>query len=198
MFEAIKSLLGLRPRAPKQLSDDERAKLLLCLEDYLKEGLAKAFPASSVRADVLDALSGELPDDELAAAIDARLPVLEDARRAEMASWPEVTDCDRLDATFADLKSNGLIAEQNYWCCQTCASSDAHATIKRARKGGGVRCRGAMCSTMSRTPIARFRAEAFFLPMVQAKAGIRPVMRLPPRSSRRSRSTDSNPNGTAS
>jgi hypothetical protein len=142
VFEAIKSMLGLRPRAPKQLSEGERAKLLLYLEEYLEEGFAKALPASSVREDVWDALSGELPDDDLSAAIDARVPVLEDARRAEMASWPKVTDCDRLDAAFAELQSAGLIAEQNYWCCQSCGYSDARATIKQARKAGGAVPRG--------------------------------------------------------
>lgn len=32
---------------------------------------------------------------------------------AEMATWPEVTDCDRLDAAFAALDAAGIICEQN-------------------------------------------------------------------------------------
>lgn len=45
----------------------------------------------------------------------------------EQPLWPTVTDCDRLDAAFAELDGNGVIARQNYWCCQTCGN-DAIST----------------------------------------------------------------------
>jgi hypothetical protein len=32
----------------------------------------------------------------------------------EQAAWPAVTDCDRLDASFADLNGRGILARQNY------------------------------------------------------------------------------------
>ncbi len=142
MFDTIKRLLGFGPRQPKHLSEDERVALRTSISDYLREDLANARPAEIVRENALDVFSGELPEEELVAVIDALLPDLEAKRTAEMADWPEVTDCDRLDAAFAELKASGLIAEQNFWCCQSCASSDVRATIKQARKSGGTVPRG--------------------------------------------------------
>lgn len=49
------------------------------------------------------------------------------ARRAiedhltKQTSWPETTDCDRLDAAFAELEASGIVARQNAPCCQSCA-----------------------------------------------------------------------------
>ena len=142
MFDTIKQLFGFGPREPRQLSEDERVQLRDSISSYLREGLANAWPVEEVRETALDVLSGGLPDEELAAEIDALLPELEAERKAEMAEWPDVTDCDRLDAAFAELQASGLIAEQNFWCCQSCASSDVHATIKKARKSGGTVPRG--------------------------------------------------------
>lgn len=34
--------------------------------------------------------------------------------------WSEPTDCDRLDDAFAALERSGVIARQNFTCCQTC------------------------------------------------------------------------------
>jgi Domain of unknown function (DUF6891) len=45
--------------------------------------------------------------------------------RDEQASWPAVTDCDRLDSAFAELDRRRIIARQNFWCCDT----DALASI---------------------------------------------------------------------
>ncbi|HVZ94008.1 MAG TPA: hypothetical protein VG797_05820 [Phycisphaerales bacterium] len=44
--------------------------------------------------------------------------------RAESRTWPAMTDCDRLDAAFAELERDGYIARQNYSCCQTCGIAE--------------------------------------------------------------------------
>lgn len=49
---------------------------------------------------------GELDPVELAAAVDAAFARL----AAEQAGWPDVTDCDRLDAAFAAMGRRGVIA----------------------------------------------------------------------------------------
>lgn len=38
----------------------------------------------------------------------------------EQATWPAVTDCDRLDAAFDDLNEHGVLARHHWLCCQTC------------------------------------------------------------------------------
>jgi len=49
--------------------------------------------------------------------------------RKERANWPEVTDCDRLDAAFAELDRMGILARQNYEQTLTsgCAAIEAEA-----------------------------------------------------------------------
>lgn len=50
------------------------------------------------------------------------------------AAWTEPTDCDRLDWLFAYLESTGVAARQNFWCCQTCATSAMHSEISASDK----------------------------------------------------------------
>jgi len=52
---------------------------------------------------------GALDPDEVAAAVAAAV----EAWRAEQASWPPITDCDRLNAAFANLTAHGVIALHN-------------------------------------------------------------------------------------
>lgn len=63
---------------------------------------------------------GELDPEEVEAAVDAAFARLE----AEKAGWPEVTDCDRLDAVFAALRQRGIVALQNAGITQSDGYSD--------------------------------------------------------------------------
>ncbi|HLA95588.1 MAG TPA: hypothetical protein VK612_07695 [Pyrinomonadaceae bacterium] len=45
-------------------------------------------------------------------------------RLKEQESWSAVTDCDRLDAAFAELEENGIVSRQNFSCCGTCGQSE--------------------------------------------------------------------------
>lgn len=55
---------------------------------------------------------------------------------AEQRQWPDVTDCDRLDAAFAELESKGIIARQNFWCCGTCGLSAIGEEIAESKASG--------------------------------------------------------------
>ena len=54
----------------------------------------------------------------------------------EASSWPAVTDCNRLDAAFAELEECGVIALQNFSCCETCGHDEALDEVQRARERG--------------------------------------------------------------
>ncbi len=59
-------------------------------------------------------------------------PVVKDAIAAHIESqqrWPEVTDCDRLDAAFEKLGRQGIIPRHNYWCCSTCGTTAIDAEL---------------------------------------------------------------------
>jgi hypothetical protein len=56
--------------------------------------------------------------------------------RAEQAGWPEVTDCDRLDAAFAELEAVGIVARQHFSCCASCGADDIREELARLEKAG--------------------------------------------------------------
>jgi hypothetical protein len=55
---------------------------------------------------------------------------------AEQASWPETTDCDRLDTAFAALDADGILARQHFSCCGSCGANEIHDEIDQAIKAG--------------------------------------------------------------
>jgi hypothetical protein len=63
------------------------------------------------------------------------------AHAAEQRSWPERTDCDRLDAAFAALDRAGVVARQHFTCCGTCGLAEIDGEIAAAEAKGG-RTRG--------------------------------------------------------
>lgn len=55
------------------------------------------------------------------------------AHRSEMAAWPKVTDCDRLDAAFAELNAMGIMARHNWTCCGNCGAAEMPDELKRLK-----------------------------------------------------------------
>ena len=49
-------------------------------------------------------------------------------------SWPEQTDCDRIDAALAALEGKGIVARQNFACCQTCGLAEIEEEIEEFAK----------------------------------------------------------------
>ncbi|RAY12239.1 hypothetical protein DPM19_26340 [Actinomadura craniellae] len=45
-------------------------------------------------------------------------------RLEEQRTWPETTDNDRLARAFARLRESGIVAEENFTCCQTCGLAE--------------------------------------------------------------------------
>jgi len=74
--------------------------------------------------------------EELRPFIERTTAELLEEHRKEQASWPAVTDCDRLDATFVELDRMGILARQNYEQTLTsgCAAIEAEAERERANR----------------------------------------------------------------
>jgi hypothetical protein len=43
---------------------------------------------------------------------------------AEEATWPDVTDFDRLEQAFAGIEERGVVARMNFTCCRSCGLSE--------------------------------------------------------------------------
>lgn len=57
------------------------------------------------------------------------------------ASWPAQTDCDRLDAAFAELELSGIVCRQNFSDCGTCGTAEIGDEMDAVAKKG-VKVRG--------------------------------------------------------
>lgn len=93
----------------------------------IRASLAAGFDSTeSIRSRVLECLESEYPDDRAGMGETvSRLLADEIARRAdEMRNWPQITDCDRLDAAFEELNRRGIMARHNWTCCNTCGQAE--------------------------------------------------------------------------
>jgi hypothetical protein len=69
--------------------------------------------------------------DDLQPSIKAMLAELLAAHRTEQAGWESSTDCDRLDEAFAALNQHGIVARQDFSCCNNCGFTDIWDEIEK-------------------------------------------------------------------
>jgi hypothetical protein len=67
------------------------------------------------------------------------LETLDEVTRAET-TWPETTDCDRLDRAFTALEEAGVVARQHFTCCQNCGHAEIGDEIRAS--GGPEKVHG--------------------------------------------------------
>jgi hypothetical protein len=60
------------------------------------------------------------------------------AHRVEQAGWGPTTDCDRLDQAFAALNRQGIVARQDFSCCNNCGFTEIWDEIEEAEKHQAV------------------------------------------------------------
>jgi len=96
------------------------------LHDFVRIQVAAGYASFGAIVDeAVEVFAGTLPDQQ--ALRTAAAAVTEQAIAAHLrdqAEWPQTTDCDRLDAAFAELDRLGILARQHYSCCGTCGSND--------------------------------------------------------------------------
>jgi hypothetical protein len=56
------------------------------------------------------------------------------SQQAEQAGWGSTTDCDRLDEAFAALNAEGIVAKQDFSCCNTCGFTEIWDEVKEVEK----------------------------------------------------------------
>jgi hypothetical protein len=56
------------------------------------------------------------------------------AHQAEQAGWGPTTDCDRLDAAFEALNSQGIVARQDFSCCNNCGFNEIWNEVEKEEK----------------------------------------------------------------
>lgn len=59
------------------------------------------------------------------------------ARLDEQRTWPATTDADRLDAAFAELDADGVVARMDFTCCQTCGVTEIDDEVRPGQRPAG-------------------------------------------------------------
>ncbi|MGC4001436.1 MAG: hypothetical protein QM767_29845 [Anaeromyxobacter sp.] len=80
--------------------------------------------------DVFSDLHGDLPG--LEDRVRGLAEQVFDERRQEELDWPVPTDCDRLDRAFDKLEKKGVLARQDFACCQNCGHHEIGVEIEAA------------------------------------------------------------------
>ena len=108
------------------------------LHDFIKVQVAAGYaPLDEIVDDTVDVFADTTADpDALRIAAHAVAEQAYSAHVRAQADWPDTTDCDRLDAAFAELEEAGIIARQNFSCCGTCGAAEIHDEIDLAEQAG--------------------------------------------------------------
>ena len=115
--------------------------------ERLREGFTDE---ATILADVVLRACADLREPEATEVRDAAPALLGEALARHMrvqASWPTVTDCDRLDAAFDELNELGIFARHHWWCCENCGFA-AMVAEERAAHGYVFYHRGDTASAM--------------------------------------------------
>lgn len=138
MKAILDRLLGLfRQTAPAAAANDVEYDALHDLRSYIRRDVTSGFyDRAQILQNAQDAFEGELDPStlrkEAAVAVDQALA----EHLADQSNWPPITDCDRLDAAFADLEAEGIVARQNFSCCGNCGSSEIWDEAKVLEEAG--------------------------------------------------------------
>lgn len=134
----FKRMLGGKPRpAPNPWPPMTDAEITETLRRQIEGDVAGGFVSEDeIVENAVAGLEGEADARVLRPRAEAMLREALAAHAAAQGTWPERTDCDRLDAAFAALEAEGVIARQNFTCCGTCGSAEIWDEIDAARAGG--------------------------------------------------------------
>lgn len=105
------------------------------LEQFISRRVLEGFDSEEdIVEGALDFFEHDFPGDDLPG-VAGRMA--EDAIKRhleEQKTWLTKTDCDRLDEAFDQLESDGIVARQNFTCCQTCGHSEIWEEVEQARQ----------------------------------------------------------------
>jgi hypothetical protein len=117
---------------------EEEAEVLSTLTERIRREIRSGFSSAAEIAETAGESCEETDDPVFVQAHARRLTrALLEAHRRDEATWPDVTDCDRVDAAFEALEADGIVCRQNFSCCQTCGSAEIADEVAAEREAGG-------------------------------------------------------------
>ncbi len=87
-----------------------------------------------IREDIIEILvemvEEEYERDDQTIYIESLIDKLFSQHDKEQNTWKDPTDCDKIDDIFAKLEEKGIVARQNFACCNNCGHSEIGYEIK--------------------------------------------------------------------
>lgn len=131
--KVIQAIFGRRNR----IAADKLVELIEEMRGYITRDLRGGFSEVEEIADGAVEMVSDQADPEALRPHAVRLLNEEiEKLRLEQQKWPEVTDCDRLDAAFDALEARGVVCRQNFTCCGTCGSGEIWDEIRSFEENG--------------------------------------------------------------
>ena len=90
-------------------------QIVLKMGEFVDQQVAAGFAApDEITEWAVKCFSDDLPATSLRPIAEGLVTLAVEAHLEQQATWPAVTDCDRLDNAFAELEQNGIMRRQDY------------------------------------------------------------------------------------
>lgn len=107
------------------------------VRDYIARKVAAGFyPPASVVDSAVEMFSDDVAPDILRPIVERLAREAVAAHLRAQATWPEVTDCDRLNDAMGELTQGGIVCRQNFSCCGPCGVVEIAAEMEAEREAG--------------------------------------------------------------
>jgi hypothetical protein len=121
------------------MAERELKEIIADMREYVRRYVVAGFDSPSLIPESIVEVFCDDADEEVLRPIAERLTrEAVTAHVREQASWPDVTDCDRMDDAFAELNRSGIVCRQNFSCCGNCGVAEIGAEIQAERARGLV------------------------------------------------------------
>jgi hypothetical protein len=119
------------------MGDPDPDDLIAEVRDLIAREVSAGFSSDDeIRERVVELVSDEGDAaDALLDRIDDLIAKTVEAKAGEQEAWTGLTDCDRLDAAFAELEASGIVCRQNWTCCQTCGLAEIGEELEPVSRG---------------------------------------------------------------
>jgi len=112
------------------------------MRSFIRRQIAAGFDSpASIANSAVEFVAGETEVKDLRPFAEQMTKEAVAAHMRDQATWPDVTDCDRVDDAFAELNRSGIVCRQNFTCCSNCGHYEIGDEMK-AEKDDGLVVRG--------------------------------------------------------
>ncbi len=106
------------------MSPAHREEILMGMSCSLKYGFVSESDLVEEAIDLIDESYDLYTKEVIRSEVEQCATLSIQKAKAEQMLWPEVTDCDKLDAAFEELDQLGVIAAHDFTCCLSCGRAE--------------------------------------------------------------------------